>query len=676
MKKIYFVLSLALLTTLASAQGYYLVSSINAGINPGDLNNDPEQPSGALTPLGWTEIMTSTSTDQWSSNQTIPFAFNFDGSAETSYKVSNTGVLTFTTSASTVPSSTNQALPDANIPDKSVCVWGIELSGSNDAILTQTFGTAPNRQHWISWASASIPGASGTQWTYWSIILEEGTNSIYIVDQRTTGGSPDVTIGIQTSAMSAVSESSSPTVPIRSNDIPDASDNTFYEFAYGTQPQYDLHLSTYTAAEMVGINNPIASGGSVRNRGSQTVTSFDLSYSVNGSVAVTNTITGNINTGAYAAAAPTIQFTPPSPGNYNMKVWVSNINGNPDGFNANDTIDLSFSAALSVPRNILAEEFSSSTCPPCASWNTNVYNAALANYNVAGGDKIVVKYQVPIPVAGDPSHNGDADARRAYYGVNAAPTMVMNGVAIDYSSAATWADAANLYTQTETDALASPAFVSITASADYSPGTGVANVSATVSPNVDMTNGNFAIQMVVLQKAYTFNGATNGDFDYHHVMRKMLPTPNGTSLNVAAGANQTVNESYTFTQTTAPAEGSFDLWNHDIEVIVFVENTSTNSIMNAVVAPVTIGLDESANTLKVRAYPNPAKDVFYVMNDASENEEVKVELVNSVGQKVYSNTYKGGETIEVNTTSFDAGMYIINVIKGEELGSSRIAITK
>lgn len=170
MKKIYFVLSLAMITTLATAQSYYVLPAINAGVNPGGLHDDPEQPSGALTPLGWTEIMTSTATDQWSPAQTIPFSFDFNGQPETGYVVSNTGVVTFTTTAITVPSSTNGTLPDATIPPKSICAWGLDLSGANDAILTQTFGTAPNRQHWIMFASATIPGTSGNNWTYWAVV--------------------------------------------------------------------------------------------------------------------------------------------------------------------------------------------------------------------------------------------------------------------------------------------------------------------------------------------------------------------------------------------------------------------------------------------------------------------------------------------------------------------------
>lgn len=429
---------------------------------------------------------------------------------------------------------------------------------------------------------------------------------------------------------------------------------------------------------MAGINQAMNVEGTIRNKGSQTVTNYDLSYSVNGGTPVVANINGNLASGDFAGTAPTTQYTPTTAGSYTMKVWVSNINGNPDENNANDTIEATFQAAQAEPRNVLAEEFSSSTCPPCKSWNDNVYNAAHVNYNKSGGNTLIVKYQVPIPVAGDPSHNADGDARRAYYGVNSAPSMLINGAILDYS-ATTWADAAIEYGDREQDGLDEPAFVSITGQVDFTTTatTGDVDASITITPNIDLNSGNHALQIIVLQKDYVFNGATNGDFNYHHVMRKMLPNPNGNTINTTAGQSVTFNETYNFNVVAAPAAASFDLWNHDIEVIAYVEDRSTNTILNAQLINVAlIGLDEEANALDVKAYPNPASDVLYVSNEAADNEEVSIELVNSVGQMVFAKTYSANEVIEINTASFDAGVYILNVRSGEQFGSERISVIK
>ena len=114
---------------------------------------------------------------EWSAAQAIPFGFQFNGSDVSSFKVSSTGVLTFDINSSVAaPAAANEALPSANIPDQSVCVWGLTLNASGDYIVSKTFGTAPNRQLWVMYASATEANI-GTGWSYMSIVLEESSNT-------------------------------------------------------------------------------------------------------------------------------------------------------------------------------------------------------------------------------------------------------------------------------------------------------------------------------------------------------------------------------------------------------------------------------------------------------------------------------------------------------------------
>lgn len=174
MKKLYTLVSMMCIAALGFSQ-YYYIPYVNANQNPGNINQDTdsEYPVGGGLNGAWTVIQ-GPSASAWSPNQTIPFTFSFNGSPVTQYKVSTTGVLTFTTSAVTVPG-TPSALPSASLPDASVCAWGISGSGSNDNIVKRTYGTAPNRQEWISFSSYT----NGANWTYFSIVLEETTNNIY-----------------------------------------------------------------------------------------------------------------------------------------------------------------------------------------------------------------------------------------------------------------------------------------------------------------------------------------------------------------------------------------------------------------------------------------------------------------------------------------------------------------
>ena len=65
-----------------------------------------------------------------------------------------------------------------SIPNNSIVIWGIEGTGSSDEIVTKTFGTSGSQQHWVFFSSYT----GGGSWSYWSIVLEEGSDKIYIVD--------------------------------------------------------------------------------------------------------------------------------------------------------------------------------------------------------------------------------------------------------------------------------------------------------------------------------------------------------------------------------------------------------------------------------------------------------------------------------------------------------------
>ena len=132
----------------AFSQYYYLPSTTQG--NPGGLNTDNEYPNGSGLDASWEVLLGGGNTSPtWSPTDTIPFTFNFNGSPVSTFKVSSTGVLTFTTSSTSIPVSTNAAIPDPGIPDNSVMVWGIEGSGSNDAIVTKTFGNVGSQQYWV-----------------------------------------------------------------------------------------------------------------------------------------------------------------------------------------------------------------------------------------------------------------------------------------------------------------------------------------------------------------------------------------------------------------------------------------------------------------------------------------------------------------------------------------------
>ena len=236
----------ALLLFANNANAQYYTLGI-AGSNPKGLNADGENPATLLT--GWATIWTGngTAAAAFSPNTQLPFAFTFNGNSYTHFKASNSGSVTFDTASTLIPAFGNTTLPSALVPDNSINILGVKpsswVSGTttyNSAVVTKTFGVAPNRQFWIQYNFFSEANIS-TGWTYWSVVLEETSNKVYIVDMKTLclnngtvcGNNVKVSAGLQMSSSVAYPITGSPNLGANnySTNLFDASDNELYSIS-------------------------------------------------------------------------------------------------------------------------------------------------------------------------------------------------------------------------------------------------------------------------------------------------------------------------------------------------------------------------------------------------------------------------------------------------------------
>jgi hypothetical protein len=268
--------AIAVLTILAfchntSAQYY---QTTVAGNTPKNLNkervniqldNDPE----------WTTIMGTTTTPVWSSIQTLPFEFKFNGSVVNRYKVSSTGVLTFSTGSSIIPGSIPRALPSTSIPNNSICLWGMQPTNENSFISYKTFGNPGNRQYWVTFSFCS----TGTiELSTWSMVLEEGSNNIYIVEQWNGHGvSPALSVGLQINSSLAFSDPLSPSVVKTSGFDFTMADDLYRRFAPGVQPQTDIEVIDFKIPYYVTPGNKKIEG-TVHNVGKTMITSITVTW--------------------------------------------------------------------------------------------------------------------------------------------------------------------------------------------------------------------------------------------------------------------------------------------------------------------------------------------------------------------------------------------------------------
>jgi hypothetical protein len=427
---------------------------------------------------------------------------------------------------------------------------------------------------------------------------------------------------------------------------------------------------------MVGAGNQNINA-TFKNMGYTTATSAALNYNINNGSVTSQTL--NLANIPYFGNAA-VSFSTPANlglGTNRIKVWVSAVNGSAEVVNNNDTAyAVVFVASQSVTIKALIEEWTSSTCVPCANLNVN-FDPLLATNAVNSGTSNVnaVKYQVNWPSPGnDPSYNQFARDKVTHYAVNAAPTVKGNGGAMATTQAGI--DAAK----------AMPAYASIAANITLSGN--VLSASSTITPYVDIPVGSpIRVNQAVLQGFYNYPGASTTQKNYYHVMRKMFPNAWGAPINVSDGVAQTASFTHTVTTVALPtASGTTNFWSTTVtpvyEYVVWIQDTVSNQILQsaaAKVSPGTVGLVELKNNSNIGVYPNPAKDFAVLglrMNNAS---AVEISISDISGRIVYSNkseVAEGDSQIRINTSDYATGVYNIVVTTRDGILQEKLVIVK
>ena len=658
--------ALSLISLSLSAQ-YYYVPSLEPG-NPGTLMADGEFPVGGGLSGDWTVIQGSSASPAWSPDQAIPFAFNFNGSPVTQYKASTTGVVTFDVAAGAAPSAANTSIPSAAIPDMSVMAWGLAATGTNDNVVSKTFGSAGSQQHWIFFTSMTT-GASC--WHYWAVVLEEGTDKIYIVDMRNNCNTA-LTVGIQIDSATAVSVLGSPALGAKSGTVADATDNYYYEFIPGVQPVNDMAgVAVTTDLYNVLDDAPFTISADLINLGSATVTSMDLNYSIDGGATFTESLTG-LSIAPYFSSSLDHGTTwdPGAEGEFTVEVWASNINGSADEVMSNDKAT---GSAIVVgdftDRVVLYETFTSSTCPPCTP--ANVTLEALFNDAVNDGKFASLKYQMSWPGAGDPYYTLEGGDRRNYYSVSSVPRLEVDGG---------WDQNAGSVTQgLMDDWSALPSFLEL--EAEYTITDSAFSVDVTMEPLTTYPAGNYVLHIAVFEYTTYNNIETNGETEFFHVMKKMLPDAGGSPLSpLISGEEQTASTTYVFNGEYRLPNSASDPINHatehsveewaDLGVIVWVQNDDTKEVLQAAegelfVEPVS-GIANLDILAAAKVYPNPVQERATVaFHLAGSTEDMIATVYDQLGQQVMVEHLggfgPGRSTANLNTSDLSAGQYIVEL---------------
>jgi len=414
----------------------------------------------------------------------------------------------------------------------------------------------------------------------------------------------------------------------------------------------DLSLSSNIALSAA----PFTISGDVVNLSSTTVNSLDINYSINGAVPVVDNLTGlNLSLFDILPFNHAVSWTPPSTGVYSVEIWASNINGNTDMDTTNDVFgnDIFVWNAI-AERRPLIETFTSSTCGPCAP--ANVTAEALFIQNPENHTSI--KYQADFPGTGDPYFTQEGGNRRSYYGINSVPRMEIDGG---------WDQNGNSITQQVLDDhINIISFIDLSAS--YSVNMKTVEVEIMIDPLESFQSNNLVVHAAIIEETTYNNAKTNGETQFEHVVKKMIPNDNGTSISsLVAGQQNTLNLAYTFNgDYRLPMNASDPIIHsteHSVEdfsnlmVAVWVQDAVTKEVHQSTMSTLTSFTPLSITDKKEIQfiYPNPASENIYISNLKEPNALVKIYDVQ--GRLVLEEKISNNE--HLNVSSFSKGMYQI-----------------
>lgn len=407
-------------------------------------------------------------------------------------------------------------------------------------------------------------------------------------------------------------------------------------------------LSNNVALQSVVVQPYIAAGnqtysGTVKNIGTNNVTSYTVTWQANGGALQTYNVTGvNIAPGATHNFTHNIPLNAVS-GVYNLIFNVPLVNGGADPDSTNNSLSKTTQVATgSTVFKPLIEKFTSSTCGPCASYNASTFNPY---YTAQNQNFNYIAYQMNWPGTGDIYYTAEGAVRRDYYGVNAITSLWIDGG--EYS---TGNSQATLTTHVNAEAT-KPGYFGLTANRNLSGNNAVVNYNIT-----PYLTGSFVLHAAVIEKITTANVGSNGETSFKHVMMKMVPNASGTTINTTAGTPISG-------QISASLVGTNIEENSDLEVIVFIQNAATREIMQSYKATDALSLEDNA-LAKVKLYPNPASN-----NIRFTNIQEATIMITDVTGKVVLQTEGVDENSIINVSNLNSGIYFVN-IKNESMNET------
>lgn len=436
---------------------------------------------------------------------------------------------------------------------------------------------------------------------------------------------------------------------------------------------YDLALGVNYTPKYFSNTQPVRISADVWNRGITTVSKYHVNYSLNGGPTQIDTIqVGNLYPGGAHNFAISFMDTI---GTYQLNLWLSNPNDSLDQYANNHVLNFQYEVydtTKVVARVPLMEMFTSSTCAPCAQAAQH-FQTFLPQTD---SNWTLIKYQMNWPGSGDPYYTSEGGVRRDFYNVSGVPDLRVNGNEKAYP--------VGISLQDLQKATATPAFVEM--NSRFSLNGHRMNVDVIMNSHIELTGANVKLFVAVVERETHNNVGTNGETEFHYVMKKMMDNAQGTAVSL--GENQTLSKtfSYEFPGSYRLPSSSSNAINlntehsvedfQDLVVLTWLQDMQTKKVLQSAwsVNETHVGLTENNGPQDIRVYPNPSKGWIAIETESLNERIVSVQLLNSLGQQMDYYPMDRLQKVEIPVDHLKSGMYLLKVETNQGTFTKRVMV--
>jgi hypothetical protein len=472
-------------------------------------------------------------------------------------------------------------------------------------------------------------------------------------------------------------------------------DGNFYNLDYWyvddilltTPPALDAALASIKMAQYVAVNTSSSLTGKVKNMGSTPITSFDVSYTVDGGPPQVSSYTGqNLALGASYDFTHSIPMVFTDPASYKIDVKVQNVNGGSDLNPANDTLSTYVGVVPYIPsKKVFCEEATGTWCGWCVR-------------GICFMDYMAETY--PNTWIGAAVHNGDPMVLAEWD--DAIPSIIPDFTGYPSGTinrVKNWDPEEFEAGYLEEMETISPATVGIVNFA-WNPTTRVVSFDVKSEFVTDIFH-ELRFGAVILEDSLYgttstwaqtnyYAGGSNGpmcgfeakpgtipavDMHYDHVGRAILDDPYGTPGSIAQPVTAGSVHSYHY-DFTVPASWIYE----KLHFIGLLMDHTTGAILNANNEVIWVGTSELNNDLKINVFPNPATDKTTVQFTLDKPGVVQVNLLGITGSCVLTSgpvqCSAGINKTVLDVSRLTPGLYFAEVFVNGHRHTYKIAVTR